>query len=1558
MPLSDAELYGSVEASKKKKSEDTGFFTAAAAGVASGLIKIPAGFVSLGAELVDLGLGTEMAADFEKWFDDLNPFDDVAERRTIGKITEALAMIGPVAVGGAALGVQAASKLRAASLARRALAAKKAGKSVSLSTFGKVLHKGEDLVTTPLAGGVIGSGVGEALVTDEDIGTLADMLKGTSLEPFAITMMDREDKKGRADAFRRLTNRIKFGTEGALFNLGIAGAAKGVKKLREPALYGRQRWAENTVMEDFERYFLDGLKPAGSITQRAFESKRTMFDAIQASKIEADLQRIALDDATKKIVPVADGSLDLAKQSALKEVQDILQPLPGKKLDTMPLEELPKFIEKESGIKNIARDTWKYETKGEFRRLITPERIIGPEGKTGFFKVEDYVITPGGKADKFLQRIRKESGKAAADEFESVIKNMRATVDNLTGKISQKNLKIDLSKKLHAELGNYLTADYLHFNQSSIPFFRIDRNMDKIKAKSLNSFIEQQKNAYKVTEAARTKKPISSIEVPEKELIKFEKEGMAKIDQYLKAKNIDEIDAINKNVLEETTGTPADKKTGRIESDAVKAQTTVLKRKKLDEWEEILLGRIKDPRHTFMNSVAKMTSLNYAIDYFDDIARQGSQKGGTVRNINGVDKFFNSVGEEINITELTKDNIKKGRIKEKFYNEQGRFYSPEETFNIAKRETEELLKTEFDNAQFIFGKGDQPGITQNGAQALVDAGKASNLIEATGMLKDPKQFKQVKSTGIDGLSALDGKWINAPIYESLFDTSNQFLNTSKMGMLYKYAILGPKTISQVSKTVLNALTHVRNFISAGAFVSANGLIVPTGGDLSALLPEAGKEGVFTAAGRISKQTLKGKMDPYYLNLRQRSTRVGVGGGTQVQVGEIGRSASDLLEEIYTNPALAESKTNRALLESKERLKKWYKIAQDLYVEEDNFWKNANWLLERNRYDTVFKQLGVDETNFKNVLKGQGVLKDGKPISENLRRFLNDSVERFYDQPTRTFRGNYELFLDEIGGKLTRNNVPNYAYVGRAGKALRLSPFGNFIAFPLEIMRTGHNVIEQSIKEMTSGIPEIVALGRKRFSSFALTVGAIPQIAQESFKALHNVSNEEMDALRRIVPEWSKNSTLLPRGRDKNGYLKYVDFSYSNAYDTLQRPIRAVYNALAQGKNDDISLKAALGSGLQEGAVEILQPFTSESIFTEALVNSTIRGGVGKNGKRVWSEADDGFTKVAKGIGHIGGSLIPMESTFKQLLRLEKAAREKTGKYGEEFNLRDELPGLWGFRIVQSNPERSLVYKATSFGSDLKKAENLFTSPLLKGGRISSNDILSRYQYSESRRFQALKKMAKDIEAMKHLGVPDYKIRQELVKRRGLGKDVVTNLMLGIYTPKTPSDFFINRMGEINRDLNEKEGTNIPNPYYLALPSILQIINKNRGINLLNENVSFSALEAEGMAKGGRVGMQGGGEPGDKELAASIWQTEPEEVKKMFEYDFNKYYASGVWMDKLPKQTEEAPKTPLPETPPVDPKLVSQMVNTNVMQTGLTPTEQALLSQEEKSIKLRQRGIAR
>ena len=42
----------------------------------------------------------------------------------------------------------------------------------------------------PTTGAIVGSGVAEAFVAHEDIGTFADIARGSSLEPFAFTMMD------------------------------------------------------------------------------------------------------------------------------------------------------------------------------------------------------------------------------------------------------------------------------------------------------------------------------------------------------------------------------------------------------------------------------------------------------------------------------------------------------------------------------------------------------------------------------------------------------------------------------------------------------------------------------------------------------------------------------------------------------------------------------------------------------------------------------------------------------------------------------------------------------------------------------------------------------------------------------------------------------------------------------------------------------------------------------------------------------------------------------------------------------------------------------------------------------------------------------------------------------------------------------------------------------------------------------------------------------------------------------------------------------------------------
>ena len=58
-----------------------------------------------------------------------------------------------------------------------------------------------------------------------------------------------------------------------------------------------------------------------------------------------------------------------------------------------------------------------------------------------------------------------KKGRDVALDFKNLIIKMRSGVDNMTGKILNKNLKADMSIKLQSELGNYLTADYRHFDK-------------------------------------------------------------------------------------------------------------------------------------------------------------------------------------------------------------------------------------------------------------------------------------------------------------------------------------------------------------------------------------------------------------------------------------------------------------------------------------------------------------------------------------------------------------------------------------------------------------------------------------------------------------------------------------------------------------------------------------------------------------------------------------------------------------------------------------------------------------------------------------------------------------------------------------------------------------------------------------------------------------------------------------------------------------------------------------------------------------------------------------
>jgi hypothetical protein len=1379
MPQSIDEIYGS-----KPKEENVGFFESALAGVATGVWNIPKGFVSLGAELYDLIGDTDKAKEVEEWFDEVNPFDDEAEARTVGKVVQAITQIAPVAIGGAALGIKAGTSI-GKKLAQRALQAKQANKYFSLSKYGAK-------IIGPKTGAIIGGGIGEGFVADEDIGTFADMARGTSLEPYAITMMDKStDKAGREEAGRKLLNRIKFATEGALFNAAIAGLGKGVSKLQKPTgQYIRKSTGEvlseskikdgsipkndiefvETGLQQYqdglkgvlEKYWL-GLRKQTTGTLDTFQSKRT-----------AAAETLIADEVSTKV--------SKRFNQDLKETYKIIEDkfLVGENLTPQAKQE--KFLElvqKTIEPSDVTDQLLKPEVKKKILGTIeNPKPILS---KTKFVK-SDY------KLNNQLKEIKKMVDEAAGQEgaaqpLINSIFRVRRDIDNMSLTTLGLGLPEEVSKTVRQNIGGYFTTEYKAFNRV-MPLKKY-----KITAEQHNNavklFVEQQENIYR---KKNNLKPTDK--VPQEVIDKARIRAEIEVDAFLKTRSIDEVDVASsefkngpKTVMDnpskkdiDATGPKIKQKTPdntvQKEIEGIRVQTSALKEKILEPWQREIAGVIKDPSYTFYATIMKQANLNSTIKYLDEINTIGSKSG--------VSKFV---------------------------------YTEKEI------------------------------VDQFGSSAL----------------NDSKRFKQYTSPKVEaggefkGLSSLDGKYLRAPIYDQVFDVTSNILNRSDVGTAYKMMILLPKAVSQVAKTILSPITHVRNFISAGAFAGANGIFAPGYGNISALAPQMfGGKGMFSQAyGTSFKGTFGKEASAPYQLLRKRMQRVDVLGSSVV-----GRDMDALVRDIFTDPGAMDKKVYQNLdnLASKttNQLRGVYGKLQELYLKEDDYWKSLTWGVERNRYGNVVENLGVNKKNYMKVLTAPDrLLPTGatNPGFDNLARELG-MEPKILDDTAKYFRGlvkkqdvvaeSFEGFLDEIGGSLVRDLVPNYNYIGRTGKALRQTPFGNFIAFPLEIMRTGNNIMAQAINEITSGIPDIRNIGLQRLFGFGSTILALPKGLTELYKAKNNVSNEELNALRKFVPEWSKNSTLLPVDRDENGYIKYIDFSYTNAYDPLLRPFRAVLNKIGDSAQTKDSLAQALGEGMAEGTVELLEPFASESIFTEALIDSTIRRGIGKNGRRVWQEADDPFVKIQKGIFHVAESFEP--GSYEQLKRIGRTALGKTDpKYGESFELNDELKGIFGFRPIQSKPEKGLVFMTTRFGRQLKNANNLFNASLLRGGRVSPEKLLDTYAYSETRKLAEVKEMNQNILAARELGVPEYKIRQK-VRRRGISKDVFDGLMRGVYTPSRPSKFFATRMAEITRDLNQKEGINLPNPYLTTLPTITKIINENRNLDLLEDQLDFSNIK--------------------------------------------------------------------------------------------------------------------
>jgi len=354
----------------------------------------------------------------------------------------------------------------------------------------------------------------------------------------------------------------------------------------------------------------------------------------------------------------------------------------------------------------------------------------------------------------------------------------------------------------------------------------------------------------------------------------------------------------------------------------------------------------------------------------------------------------------------------------------------------------------------------------------------------------------------------------------------------------------------------------------------------------------------------------------------------------------------------------------------------------------------------------------------------------------------------------------------VSADLVKNNVPNYAMVSEFVKGLRKLPIGNFVAFPAEIIRTSANIVETALKEINYStvingktVTPLKARGLQRLTGMALTTAALPLGTVAATQAIYDISKDEIDAMRRYVADWSKNSVLIPF-RDEDGKLSYIDFSHLNAYDTVTRPIQTIVNAVNEGRADEDGLIDDFVLGLIESTKELGQPFISESIWTEALQDvSPILGRGGKDaaGRAVWNPEDSLGDKMYKGVGHLVEAVAPLN--WKQLERigLSMWPVDSQGRFderGNEYEFGNELAGIAGMRRVEVKPEKSFNYKITDYKKGIRNSRNLFTSATLKGGPVTPEAIVDAYINANRALYGVNRELYQDMEAAKILGMSE------------------------------------------------------------------------------------------------------------------------------------------------------------------------------------------------------------
>ena len=598
------------------------------------------------------------------------------------------------------------------------------------------------------------------------------------------------------------------------------------------------------------------------------------------------------------------------------------------------------------------------------------------------------------------------------------------------------------------------------------------------------------------------------------------------------------------------------------------------------------------------------------------------------------------------------------------------------------------------------------------------------------------------------LNPFNGYYTTKPIGEALNAAlgsglaGNAFQADSDAGRIfwsvYKNVVLIPQTWTRGGKILYSPFTQTRNLVSGAGFVIVNSNL-----NLNNFQPAFQQAGAYLRG--LTPKDAKRLVDLGVMN-------------TSPFIGDLTRTY-ELAGRMDSINGVIEAVGKRQRRLSQPFKGKVGEFVRKTYQFGDDFWKVVMYLGEFNKYTNMFEmpsQMDTKSPEFSAM------------VEENIK-IIEELMERTDGRPLQlnssTSEGRLNEAIEELAAYRTRQNVPNYDFIGTFGEVVRFSPTGDFIAFPTEQVRTSWNTVTSGIKEIEIGKrlqkegntdlgQQIESRGWKRVMSFTLYNSTMGVAAKALALGLKGLKWSAYGALGLFAAGWGRDRNEMILDIDsRTGIVRTVDTSSTDAYDVITEPLRAMIRGVT---SEDTAWEKTTGAvkGLAEGLTRFFGQYIDPSIYSKAFWGAA--SGTDARGNSIRNERDSLAKKGLDTLSWFWNEVKPGVATqVGQFWGARGEGAERLDRFNRKRTIDDVAKRGFGALVNERNlPKDWASFQLTEFLNKTKQIVGDYKKPQYQGGReaLTVADIIEAYNRANENYYNLVLEERKRINAAGDLSI--------------------------------------------------------------------------------------------------------------------------------------------------------------------------------------------------------------